>query len=141
MKGQRTGLILSGGGARAAYQVGVLKAIHEILPRGHYNPFDIISGTSAGAINGIALASYAEAYRRGIRHMERIWRHFSCDQIYRTDFRGMSHSLARMGRSLIIGRGYKNDPVSLLDNTPLRQLLSEVVNFADIQQAIKDQYL
>ncbi|MFK4753349.1 MULTISPECIES: patatin-like phospholipase family protein [Oceanospirillaceae] len=141
MKVQRTGLILSGGGARAAYQVGVLKAVHEILPRGHYNPFDIISGTSAGAINGIALASYAEDYRRGIRHLERIWRHFTCDQIYRTDFWGISHSLARMSRSLIIGRGYKNDPVSLLDNEPLRELLNEVVNFTSIQKAIDDNYL
>ena len=80
---KKTGLILSGGGARAAYQVGVLKAIHNILPKGHYNPFDIISGTSAGAINGVALASYAENYRIGIRHLERIWMHFSCDQIGR----------------------------------------------------------
>ncbi|MEK9766464.1 MAG: patatin-like phospholipase family protein, partial [Thalassolituus sp.] len=60
MEVKKTGLILSGGGARAAYQVGVLKAIHKILPKGHYNPFDIISGTSAGAINGVGLASYAE---------------------------------------------------------------------------------
>ena len=56
MEVKKSGLILSGGGARAAYQVGVLKAIHKILPKGHYNPFDVISGTSAGAINGVALA-------------------------------------------------------------------------------------
>ena len=67
---KKTGLILSGGGARAAYQVGVLKAVHKILPRGHYNPFDIISGTSAGAINGVGLASYANHYRIGIKHLE-----------------------------------------------------------------------
>ncbi|MCD8523722.1 MAG: patatin-like phospholipase family protein [Saccharospirillaceae bacterium] len=133
---KKTGLILSGGGARAAYQVGVLKAIHKILPKGHYNPFDIISGTSAGAINGVALASYAENYRMGIKHLERIWMHFSCDQIYRTDFWGVSASLARLTRSLVIGRGYKNDAVSLLNNQPLRELLQEVVKFDHIQNAI-----
>lgn len=133
---KKTGLILSGGGARAAYQVGVLKAIHKILPKGHYNPFDIISGTSAGAINGVALASYAENYRMGIKHLERIWMHFSCDQIYRTDFWGVSASLARLTRSLVIGRGYKNDAVSLLNNQPLRELLQDVVKFDHIQNAI-----
>ena len=133
---KKTGLILSGGGARAAYQVGVLKAIHKILPKGHYNPFDIISGTSAGAINGVALASYADNYRIGIKHLERIWMHFSCDQIYRTDFWGVSASLARLTRSLVIGRGYKNDTVSLLNNQPLRELLQEVVKFDNIQGAI-----
>lgn len=133
---KKTGLILSGGGARAAYQVGVLKAIHKILPKGHYNPFDVISGTSAGAINGVALASYAENYRIGIRHLERIWMHFSCDQIYRTDFWGVSGSLSRLVRSLVIGRRYKNDPVSLLDNLPLRNLLREVIKFDNIQSAI-----
>lgn len=136
MEVRKTGLILSGGGARAAYQVGVLKAIHRILPKGTYNPFDIISGTSAGAINGVALASYAENYRIGIRHLERIWMNFSCDHIYRTDFSGVSGSVARLTRTLLVGRGYRNDPVSLLNNTPLRGLLSDVIKFADIQPAI-----
>ncbi len=141
MKLQRTGLILSGGGARAAYQVGVLKAVHEILPKGHYNPFDIISGTSAGAINGIALASYADDYRRGIRQLDRIWRHFTPDQIYRTDFWGISNSLAKMSRSMIFGRRYKNDPVSLLDNAPLRELLEEVVDFQRVKRCIDENHL
>jgi len=138
---KKTGLILSGGGARAAYQVGVLKAIHKILPRGDYNPFDVISGTSAGAINGIALASYAENYRIGIRHLERIWGNFECNQIYRTDFLGVSASLARMARSLMVGRRFKHDPVSLLDNSPLRELLLEVIRFDNIQQAIDNNAL
>ena len=136
MEVKKTGLILSGGGARAAYQVGVLKAIHKILPKGHYNPFDIISGTSAGAINGVALASYAENYRIGIKHLERIWMHFTPEQIYRTDFLGISHGLMKIMRSLIIGRRFKNDPVSLLNNQPLRDLLDEVIKFDQIQNAI-----
>ena len=141
MTTEKTGLILSGGGARAAYQVGVLKAVHHLLPRGHVNPFQVISGTSAGAINGIALASYAEDYRRGIRHLERIWSHFSCDQVYRTDLAGMSGSLLRFSRALLIGRQFRQDPVSLLDNRPLAELLHEVIHFAAIQKAIDNKAL
>lgn len=133
---QKVGLILSGGGARAAYQVGVLKAIYKILPKKQGNPFDIISGTSAGAINGVALASYAEHYRIGIRHLERIWNQFSCDQIYRTDFRGGSSNLLKFARSMLLGGAFRNDPVSFLDNTPLYELLSDAIKFHQIQPAI-----
>ncbi|MBL4799661.1 MAG: patatin-like phospholipase family protein [Oleispira sp.] len=133
---KKIGLILSGGGARAAYQVGVLKAIHKILPKNSANPYDIIAGTSAGAINSVALASYAENYRIGMRHLERIWTGFSPEQIYRTDFWGITRSLLRLLRTTIIGRRYKHDKVSLLDNTPLRNLLSQVIQFDNIQKAI-----
>lgn len=136
MERAKTALILSGGGARAAYQVGVLRAIKEILPKAACNPFDIISGTSAGSINGVALASFAENYRLGIRHLERVWSHIECEQIYRTDFWGVSLSLAKLVRSLIIGRRFKHDPVSLLDSRPLRGLLNQVIKFDQIQTAI-----
>lgn len=138
---KKTGLILSGGGARAAYQVGVLKAIHRQLPKGHYNPFDIISGTSAGAINGIALASFADNYRLGIRHLERIWSHFSCDQIYRTDVVGITRSLLGLTRGVFMGARRQVETVSLLDNHPLRELLSDVIRFDAIQDAINNQNL
>lgn len=133
---KKIGLILSGGGARAAYQVGVLKAIHRILPKDAQNPYDVIAGTSAGAINGVALASYAENHRIGIRHLERIWTGFSPEQIYRTDFKGVVSALARLIRTTLIGRKYKYDRVSLLDNSPLRKLLGEVIHFDNIQKAI-----
>lgn len=133
---KKTGLILSGGGARAAYQVGVLKAIHKILPKNSANPYDIIAGTSAGAINGVALASYAENHHIGLRHLERIWTGFSPEQIYRTDLFGVISTLARLTRTTLIGRKYKNDRVSLLDNAPLRSLLNKVIKFDNIQKAI-----
>lgn len=133
---KKIGLILSGGGARAAYQVGVLKAIHKILPKEARNPYDIIAGTSAGAINGVALASYAEHHRIGIRHLERIWTSFSPDLIYRTDFKGVISALIRLTRTTLIGRKYKHDKVSLLDNSPLRKLLGKVIQFDNIQKAI-----
>jgi NTE family protein len=133
---KKIGLILSGGGARAAYQVGVLKAIHKILPKDSVNPYDVIAGTSAGAINGVALASYAENHRIGIRHLERIWNSFTPEQIYRTDFKGITSTLLKLMRTTFIGRKYKYDKVSLLDNTPLRELLSHAIQFDNIQKAI-----
>ena len=138
---KKVGLILSGGGARAAYQVGVLKGINKILPSTMTNPYDIISGTSAGAINGIALASYADNHRIGVRHLERIWGGFECCQVYRTDFPGVSRTLARLVRTLIIGRRFKNDTVSLLDNTPLTELLQDVIKFENIQANIDNNHL
>ena len=61
-----TGLILSGGGARAAYQVGVLSAIAELLPEGAENPFPVIVGTSAGAINAVGLACGALSFTAAV---------------------------------------------------------------------------
>ena len=57
---QKIGLVLSGGGARAAYQVGVLKAISELIDTPCCNPFPIICGTSAGGLNAAGIASRAD---------------------------------------------------------------------------------
>ena len=75
-----TGIILSGGGARAAYQVGVLKAVYEQIPKGSHHPFPIICGSSAGAINAAAMACYAGQFRAGLRRLEKIWTNLSVDQ-------------------------------------------------------------
>jgi len=137
---KKIGLVLSGGGARAAYQVGDLKAISRLLPNERGNPFDIISGTSAGAINAVALASYAGHYRLGIRQLERIWKNFSCDQVFRSNFTSvLSWSMKFFMNTLF---GYKaGEPVSLLDNTPLKELLSKFISFDNIQKAIDNQDL
>ena len=71
---QKTGLILTGGGARAAYQVGVLKAIAELVPRRTRNPFPVICGTSAGAFNAVTLAVYAQSFRLGAQYLEKMWK-------------------------------------------------------------------
>ena len=73
---RRAGLILTGGGARAAYQVGVLKAIAELLPRRAHNPFPVICGTSAGALNAATLAINAQSFRKGVRYLDNIWKNF-----------------------------------------------------------------
>jgi len=137
---KKVGLVLSGGGARAAYQVGVLKAIVRLLPHESPNPFQIISGTSAGAINAVALASYAGHYRQGVRHLEHIWKNFSCDQIFKSDF----ISVLQWSSKFLLNTffGYRSgEPVSLLNNAPLRQLLKKVILFENIQKSIDNQDL
>src|SRR5580692_2527169 len=68
------GLVLTGGGARAAYQVGVLKGIAELLRRGSGSPFPIVTGTSAGAVSAIALASDPAHFRHAVYAIEKVWR-------------------------------------------------------------------
>src|SRR5665647_2201537 len=84
-----TGLLLTGGGARAAYQVGVLEAIADIRKaagaRGEPNPFPIITGTSAGAINAAALACGADDFDSTVRNIVGVWRNIHADQVYRSD--------------------------------------------------------
>ena len=81
----RAGLVLTGGGARAAYQVGVLKAVRDILGSPQKNPFPIVCGTSAGGINAATLAVFADDFSRGVANLLEVWEHMHCEHIYRTD--------------------------------------------------------
>jgi NTE family protein len=131
-----TGLVLTGGGARAAYQVGVLKAIARIrrevgAPR--HNPFGVIAGTSAGAINAAAIACHADRFDLAVAGVVNIWRRFSADQVYRADAFGVVRTGARWLTMLTAGwaiaRWRREKPRSLLDNSPLAELLARVVPF------------
>ena len=90
-----TGLILSGGGARAAYQVGVLAAIADLLPESAENPFEVIVGTSAGAINAVSLACGALDFQQAIRKLTGVWQGFRTDLVYRTDWWGVIRQAGR----------------------------------------------
>ena len=137
----RTALVLPGGGARGAFQVGVLKALAELLPKSSPNPFPIISGTSAGAVNSVVLASRAERYRTAIAELEQVWAHFRCHQVYKTDHMTMLKSSLHWLSSIVLGGWLVGTPKSLLDNAPLRELLSRNVHFPRIQQSIDNGYL
>jgi NTE family protein len=134
-------LVLPGGGARGAFQVGVLKAIAELLPKGARNPFSVMSGTSAGAINSVVLASKAQRFRLGVAELERVWGNFHCHQVYRTDNATMLKSSLHWLASIVLGGFLVGAPKSLLDNAPLRALLSRNVRFPRIQDAIENGYL
>ncbi len=131
----RIGLILSGGGARAAYQVGVLSAIAKLLPKNSPNPFHIISGTSAGALNAAALACQAHRLRTGVRFLEHLWKNISSDQIYTPQSGNFLTSASAMLLSTMTAKS-SEVPRSLLDNTPLYDLLARVLKLDRIQRNI-----
>jgi len=136
-----TGLILSGGGARAAYQVGVLAGIADLLPVGAKNPFPVIVGTSAGAINAVKLASGAAQFRTAIHELTVFWQSFRSHQVLRSDWSGVIRQASRfVGRSLL-GIGRKQIPVALLNSSPLKDLLTERLNLSGIDEAIEGHHL
>jgi len=134
-------LVLTGGGARAAYQVGVLSAIAQFIPRNHGCPFPIISGTSAGAINTTALACYASCFQLGVKKLEWVWNSLSTNHIYHSDpYRVFGHIAKGVLGSF--QADYANRPArSLLNNAPLRDLLNQVVDFKRIDNNILKGYL
>lgn len=133
----RVGLILTGGGARAAYQVGVLQAIAELVPRGGANPFPIICGTSAGAINAAALAVDASNFHRAVGRLMQVWKNFHVEHVYRSDFIGVFGQGIRWLLALGMGGMGRNNPVSLLDNSPLARLLAKYLDFDGIGRSIE----
>ena len=144
-----TGLILSGGGARAAYQVGVLQAVAEIrrgasaATRG--NPFPIIAGTSAGAVNAAALACRADDFDTAIAGLAEVWQNFHAEQIYRADLPGVMGTGARWLSMMSIGwlmaRWWQTPPRSLLDNAPLASLLQRLVAFERLPRLMREGHL
>ncbi|MBI5625683.1 MAG: patatin-like phospholipase family protein [Nitrosomonadales bacterium] len=134
----RIGLILTGGGARAAYQVGVLKAIAEFLPRHAHNPFPVICGTSAGALNAAAVAANAQNFRKAVQYLANTWKNFHASQVYRTDVIGVFNNTVLWLTGLMfsaIGIN-KLHNVSMLDNSPLLELLQNMVPYEKIQKSI-----
>lgn len=135
-----TGLILSGGGARAAYQVGVLSAIADLLPDDSCNPFPVIVGTSAGAVNAVGLACGALHFREAVRRLTAVWQSFHTHMVYRSDWPGVLRQASRfIGHSLLGLR--RETPVALLDSAPLRDLLARELDFSGIAAAVRQRQL
>src|SRR3984885_622464 len=115
---RQIGLVLTGGGARSAYQVGVLKGVAELMRRGSACPFPIITGTSAGAVSAVALASDAAHFRRSVYAIERVWRDFRVHQVFKADAMSMLRSGMHWMLAFMTGGWRVQPPHSLLDNTP-----------------------
>lgn len=135
-----TGLILSGGGARAAYQVGVLAAIADLLPDAARNPFPVIVGTSAGAVNAVGLACGALHFSEAVRRLTTVWQNFHTHMVYRSDWPGVLRQASRFVGHGLLGLG-PEAPVALLDSSPLRELLSRELDFSGIAAAIRQRQL
>jgi len=139
--GKKVGLVLPGGGARGAYQVGVLKALAELMPPRSSNPFSVISGTSAGAINSVVLASRAKMFRAAVADMELVWSHFHSAQVFKSDAWTMFKTSMRWLGAIVTGGVLVKPPRSLLDNEPLRDLLYQNVRMDAIQRSIDQGHL
>ncbi len=133
----RTALVLTGGGARAAYQVGVLKAAAELLPKRAHNPFSIITGTSAGAVNAVALGASANNFRLAVKKVERIWSNLHVEQVYKAGYIDLLGGILRLFASLFHQGIGVHKPLSLLNNEPLAELLSKVIDFGDLERRLK----
>ena len=131
-----TALILSGGGARAAYQVGVLLAIAQLLPQHAVNPFPIICGTSAGAINAAAMAAGAGEFRKTVLLLARMWQGLQPENIYRGSLPWLLGAAGHWFSALLVGGLGKYNPRAFLDNEPLRAFLNARMDFSQIQQNI-----
>jgi NTE family protein len=134
--GSTVGLVLPGGGARAAYQVGVLKAIAEMFPPGAHNPFPIIVGTSAGAVSAAVLGTEAYRWQQGIKSLEHVWANFHVQQVFLVDAWNMLRSGIHWLLSLTSGGVLLPPPLALFDNSPLRALLAQNIRWSDLQHSI-----
>ncbi len=141
---QKTALFLTGGGARAAYQVGVLQAIFSLLSETGWssraNPFDIVCGTSAGAINAAAFACRADDFEESVTQLLRAWRQLDVGQVYCADSIGVIRSGARWLSLLSFGwllrKWHAQPPTSLLDNVPLVGLLHKMLDLPRLDAAL-----
>ncbi|MEJ6002858.1 patatin-like phospholipase family protein [Paucibacter soli] len=138
-----TGLILTGGGARAAYQVGVLAAIAQLRRDAGVsaaNPFPVIAGTSAGAINAGTLACQADDFDGAVDGLMHIWQNIHVDQVYAADAFGVIRTGARwmtmMSLGWAVARWHRSKPRSLLDNEPLGRLLRRWVRLERLDEML-----
>jgi NTE family protein len=131
----RTALVLSGGGARGAYQVGVLRELVEqgFLPRDRAG-IDVLVGSSAGAINTAAVAAWADDFHTGLVRLEQVWSEIRPSHVYRTDVASLGRIGASWAWDLSFGGVTRHvQPKSLLDTAPLRALLGERIAFSRIE--------
>lgn len=133
----RVGLVLTGGGARAAYQVGALRAVADILPPGQF-PFQVVAGISAGAINGVVVACAAHDLSQGVEALRQTWAGLTPDRIFRTGAVRLASIGTRWIRDLSGGGLLGGHTINyLLDSSPLRALLAERLPFARLRRHLR----
>jgi len=133
----KIGLVLSGGGARAAYQVGVLQGIAAVLPRETRLPFPVITGTSAGAINALGLVGRPGTLRHRTRNLATVWSGLHSGDVYHSDGLAVLKRAAAIVLAMMSPRFANRRAQSLLDNRPLSKLLSRLIQFDYIDRALQ----
>ena len=142
-KSQKIGLVLSGGGARASYQAGAIQALYEI---GHElgidQPFQIYSGTSAGSINAVNLAAYADKPQQAVKRMIDLWSNVTSSQIYKSDAVSiLSSAIQLLGQTFLSALNANKKIRSVFDTDPLKELLIREIPFKRIQKNIENKVM
>lgn len=138
----KVGLVLSGGGARGAYQAGVIKAIAEIAADLRIEkPIPIITGVSAGAVNASFLAANSHNFLEAADNLTKLWSNITADRVFKTDPLSAGRSGLRLLTDAAIGALYKRKLArSFLDTSPLRQFLSETIPFENIERNLREKH-
>jgi NTE family protein len=137
------GLVMTAGGARGAYQVGVLKRVAELpVLRGHPSPFPIVTGASAGAINGTLLAAHAARFTDATHALAHIWSELRVEQVFRTDLWALAKCAGALARDFALG-GFVHDTVArgFFDTAPLEELLRKAFPPRGIEEGIRKGHL
>jgi len=134
------GLVLSGGGARGAYQAGVIAAIADIAShQGLTDPFNIFTGVSAGSINATILASHTESFLQSAQYLTKMWGQITTDDVFYVDLMTLSRGgFDWLADFSMIKRNKKESAVhSLLSTTPLRSLINQTCQYENIRNKIE----
>lgn len=133
-----TGLVLSGGGARGAYQVGALRALSEILPHARELPFPVLAGASAGSITNAFLAAHADQFSEATQRLVDFWSHIRPHDVFRTDTPTLLRVAAEWAADLSLGGLTGGRERSLLVTDPLRALLTERLDMDAVRRNIAE---
>lgn len=122
------GLVMGGGGARAAYQVGFLRCLARRFPE-LCVPY--ITGVSAGAINAAHLAAHHGSFLQAVDELSHLWGNLTVDEIFKVDSFSLARNALRWLSQLVSGGGGPTRARGLVDTNPLRELLCEVLHAVD----------
>ena len=116
-------LVMGGGGARAAYQVGCLRALARVYPNLH---IPILTGVSAGAINAVHLAAHQGSFAEAVEDLVVLWESLTIDRVFQVSPRSLFTNAVRWGMQLASG-GFGGPPRvrGLVDTSPLREFLEK----------------
>lgn len=137
---KKLGLVLSGGGARGAYQAGVLAGIAEIATaRGRPNPFQVVTGVSAGAVNAAGLTAWPGDFADSTEQLVKSWNTITASDVFKTD----AVTAGRLGFKFLIDTALGNMKEkkmarSLLDTAPLREYLQKLIPFEEIPSRFRE---
>lgn len=131
---RKCAIVLNGGGARASYQAGALRALYEIIKKDQ-NLFEIITGNSAGAINAAYLASNAEDWGASTQSLLDLWKRMKPEDVY-----DISHyTMAKIGTKWMKGTFLRSEEGTesingLLNTDPLRKTIEREMDFKKIRE-------